>query len=388
MCWRLVVVGEFVQSPEAVSGMWCSTVLQMKRTAPSISTLLSAAPTSHAKLPPIPAGDGSHTAAPQPDAHSAYASLHSTADGFAAQAEGIDSMGHGGEQHSVQQLAAYTSNNSERFPQLCLVPAHAEQQMQLLASRIHVFVRVLRWGGGKAMLTMQLGAACSTEHAGHYMQLTCLPVQMLLAGQQTPAATSHAGSIHAHREQHHEHAHEQPGQQQWGPPTSQPDHLLLRQPATFLTTEEPAVRTEPEPMQALQTQQQQQQAAAAQPESWLDSMGVPQLQHLSRCSNEEQPGQQRASCSAGPSWKGRRVKLLQLLDSPGTSWVLMVMTLFVIFQEDFKYALLPPSADLGLEAVTLALLVLFLVEIGEQAAHTQTPSSRISSSTLCCSCQQ
>jgi hypothetical protein len=42
------------------------------------------------------------------------------------------------------------------------------------------------------------------------------------------------------------------------------------------------------------------------------------------------------------------------------------MSLFVIFQEDFKYAVLPPSADLWFESITAALLVTFMVEIGER----------------------
>lgn len=77
------------------------------------------------------------------------------------------------------------------------------------------------------------------------------------------------------------------------------------------------------------------------------------------------------------SWKAWRLKLLGLLDSPGTSWLLMLMTLFVIFQEDFKYAVMPPSADLGFEIVTLIFLLLFLIEIGEQIlAYISTPPSR------------
>lgn len=67
-------------------------------------------------------------------------------------------------------------------------------------------------------------------------------------------------------------------------------------------------------------------------------------------------------------WKACRVRLLALLDAPATSWVLVGLTLFVIFQEDVKYALLPPTADLGLEAVTLAILLLFSLEIGDHPA--------------------
>jgi hypothetical protein len=72
-----------------------------------------------------------------------------------------------------------------------------------------------------------------------------------------------------------------------------------------------------------------------------------------------------AAAAIAASWKTKRVWLLQLLDAPGTSWVLMIMTMFVIFQEDVKYAMLPPTADLAMEAVTLAILLLFLTEIGE-----------------------
>jgi hypothetical protein len=59
------------------------------------------------------------------------------------------------------------------------------------------------------------------------------------------------------------------------------------------------------------------------------------------------------------------VWVLQLLDSPAVSWVLIIMSLFVIFQEDFKYAVLPPPADLWFEGITLALLITFLLEISE-----------------------
>jgi hypothetical protein len=123
-------------------------------------------------------------------------------------------------------------------------------------------------------------------------------------------------------------------------------------------------------------QQQQQQ----QPARWPDKLHLPQLLRKRAPSQGQQQQQQQAppadpagGCEAvvpaaepgnSSRWKARRMRLLQLLDSPGTSWLLMVMTLFVIFQEDVKYALLPPSADLGLEAVTLALLLLFLIEIG------------------------
>jgi hypothetical protein len=130
------------------------------------------------------------------------------------------------------------------------------------------------------------------------------------------------------------------------------------------------------------SQKQQQQHVG-----WLDSLHVPQLLRKRAPSKDQQPpaavdpansfdaaasaaaepGSSSSRVSASSSsgrWKARRVHLLQLLDSPGTSWLLMVMTLFVIFQEDVKYAVLPPGADLGLEAVTLALLLLFMLEIG------------------------
>jgi len=100
---------------------------------------------------------------------------------------------------------------------------------------------------------------------------------------------------------------------------------------------------------------------------------------LGRCSTTDRPSHRTASqdgsapgrpsmtaaAAIAASWKTKRVWLLQLLDAPGTSWVLMIMTMFVIFQEDVKYAMLPPTADLAMEAVTLAILLLFLTEIGE-----------------------
>jgi hypothetical protein len=64
------------------------------------------------------------------------------------------------------------------------------------------------------------------------------------------------------------------------------------------------------------------------------------------------------------SWPARRVRLLQLLDSAAASWLLIVMSLFVIFQEDIKYAVLPPTADLWFESITLVLLITFMLEIG------------------------
>jgi hypothetical protein len=131
-----------------------------------------------------------------------------------------------------------------------------------------------------------------------------------------------------------------------------------------------------------QKQQQQQQHVG-----WLDALHVPQLLRKRAPSKDQQPpaavdpassfdaaafaaaepgsSSTRSSTSSG-RWKARCVRLLQLLDSPATSWLLMVMTLFVIFQEDVKYAVLPPGADLGLEAITLALLLLFMAEIGAQ----------------------
>jgi hypothetical protein len=118
-----------------------------------------------------------------------------------------------------------------------------------------------------------------------------------------------------------------------------------RPPARLLDTS--VLSLDEEPAAASQgQQQQQQQAPPADPAGGCEAV-VPAAE----------PGN-------SSRWKARRMRLLQLLDSPGTSWLLMVMTLFVIFQEDVKYALLPPSADLGLEAVTLALLLLFLIEIG------------------------
>jgi hypothetical protein len=119
---------------------------------------------------------------------------------------------------------------------------------------------------------------------------------------------------------------------------------------------------------------QLQQPAATDPASSFDA-AAPAAADIGSSSSSRSS----ASDSNG-RWKARRVRLLQLLDSPGTSWLLMVMTLFVIFQEDVKYAVLPPSADLGLEAITLALLLLFMLEIGAAARSSSSGAAKCSSS--------
>lgn len=67
-------------------------------------------------------------------------------------------------------------------------------------------------------------------------------------------------------------------------------------------------------------------------------------------------------------WTRVKYNVLAALDDARVGWVLMVMTLFVIFQEDFKYAVLPPGADVGIESITLALLMIFIAEIGNSSA--------------------
>jgi hypothetical protein len=56
--------------------------------------------------------------------------------------------------------------------------------------------------------------------------------------------------------------------------------------------------------------------------------------------------------------------------------LLIFASLFVIIQEDFKYAALPPMADIGMEGVTLALLCAFVVEIGEPWPGAKAPAHK------------
>jgi hypothetical protein len=88
---------------------------------------------------------------------------------------------------------------------------------------------------------------------------------------------------------------------------------------------------------------------------------------------QQPPGQAGSSSTASRGWPARRLQLLRLLDSPAASWLLIAMSLFVIFQEDFKYAVLPPTADLWFESITAALLVTFMVEIGEGGEQRGAP---------------
>jgi hypothetical protein len=64
-------------------------------------------------------------------------------------------------------------------------------------------------------------------------------------------------------------------------------------------------------------------------------------------------------------WAQARLKGLVIVDHPATTWILIVITMFVIFQEDLKYAAFEPQADVVFEGITLAFLLMFLVEIGE-----------------------
>jgi hypothetical protein len=70
--------------------------------------------------------------------------------------------------------------------------------------------------------------------------------------------------------------------------------------------------------------------------------------------------------TAAARWRRRRLRMLVALDHPAVTWALIAASLFVVVQEDVKYAALPPAADVGVEAVTLALLAAFVVEIGAQ----------------------
>jgi hypothetical protein len=116
--------------------------------------------------------------------------------------------------------------------------------------------------------------------------------------------------------------------------------------------------------QALEQPTGQQQQQQQQPKHWWQGRPSFVPRQSSTALSTEQQGSSSDSSSSS-RWASRRLRLLQLLDSPTASWVLIVMSLFVIFQEDFKYAVLPPTADLWFESITLALLITFLVEISE-----------------------
>jgi hypothetical protein len=64
------------------------------------------------------------------------------------------------------------------------------------------------------------------------------------------------------------------------------------------------------------------------------------------------------------TWRRRRLQLLVALDHPLATWTLIVVSLFVIIQEDLKYCALPPAADVGMESVTLGFLCICVLEIG------------------------
>eukprot|EP00878_Enallax_costatus_P013361 GHUV01013968.1.p1 GENE.GHUV01013968.1~~GHUV01013968.1.p1 ORF type:complete len:1219 (+),score=478.50 GHUV01013968.1:437-4093(+) len=156
--------------------------------------------------------------------------------------------------------------------------------------------------------------------------------------------------------------------------TLQQDHLLLRPPAAAAAaaaSTQPARYAElPELPSAAHPSRLQEQPAhsvelAAQGLQNSSSWAKPRVSRTPKATQDDQVAAPAETLSSQQTIrKTRRLQLLSVLDSPATTWVLMMMTLFVIFQEDFKYAALPPSADIGFEAVTLALLCLFLVEIG------------------------
>jgi hypothetical protein len=76
-----------------------------------------------------------------------------------------------------------------------------------------------------------------------------------------------------------------------------------------------------------------------------------------------------AAAAAAAWWRRARLRLLWGLDHPVAAWCLIAASLFVVVQEDLKYAALPPGADLGMEGTTLALLCTFVVELGERGAQ-------------------
>lgn len=62
-----------------------------------------------------------------------------------------------------------------------------------------------------------------------------------------------------------------------------------------------------------------------------------------------------------------RVRMIKLLEAPLTVGLMLLMSLWVIFAEELKLALLPPEADLAMEITTAACLCAFLLELGEWA---------------------
>lgn len=183
---------------------------------------------------------------------------------------------------------------------------------------------------------------------------------------------------------HSQHVAEELRQPQ-DPSVQQQDHLLLRQPAAAQAVVQPASHDDLPHLPSVLVPSSSQQQQGRDPvdksidqqhpgeSSWVQKPRYTRSPKTSKDDQVAAAAATDAASSAQTRWKSWRLQLLQLLDSPGTSWVLMMMTLFVIFQEDFKYAVLPPSADIGFEAVTLALLMLFLVEIGEVDALHLAP---------------
>jgi hypothetical protein len=217
----------------------------------------------------------------------------------------------------------------------------------------------------------------STMHAGQQLRVSAeLP--------------NHSHDSPARKPQQQQQQQEQEQQEQSPLPQQQPKQswvAALHQPREFflrfsqLRSSTAAVEGEPAPRQSLQFQtrgsldepqlRQQQQ----QQQHWWQkgpSLLMPRSSAAQgpAAAADTQPGgtTTTTTSSSKGSWAARRVRVLQLLDSPAASWGLIVMSLFVIFQEDFKYAVLPPPADLWFESITLALLITFLLEIGERGA--------------------
>lgn len=86
----------------------------------------------------------------------------------------------------------------------------------------------------------------------------------------------------------------------------------------------------------------------------------------------------RSRTGAGNGASGQRPSLLMLQLAPWRKrvmavmnslyfyWLLVFLTFFIIFVDDFKKAVLPPSCDLPLEITTTCVLVVFIIEMGER----------------------
>lgn len=208
--------------------------------------------------------------------------------------------------------------------------------------------------------TMQspLERASQCQHTHHIYQRSFIELQQPYAVGWRKSTADHEdeGSTFMHMQQDQTHP--------------QQDHLLLRPPAAAAaaaTITQPSDYAElPElPSAAHASSSRGLPARGAQGLQPSSSWAKPRVTRTPKATQDDQIPGPAAASSSHNARKALSLRLLRVLDLPITTWVLMMMTLFVIFQEDFKYAALPPSADIGFEAVTLALLLLFFVEIGE-----------------------